>query len=527
MSLRRNAVLSRVSFSLLVLAVVVALFPTSLIAQDDKNFPKVELFGGYSWYNPGGSFPVSGKVPGIPKGWDAAATFNFNRWAGITADAGGHYKDIANVGTYLFGPQFKYRGDQFTPFIEVLGGLTHISPRGLQNRSQPAIAAGGGLDYKINNWFQWRVLQADYVYTTYKDNALMLKPTRWDGARVQGGGVFTFGGNEKPLPVSASCSAAQPAEVMAGEPVKVILTPTNFNPKRKLTYAFESTGGKVAPTDASATVDTTGLAPGSYTVTGKVNDDGKGKKMMAANCTSAFTVKEPPKHPPTISCTANPSTVKSGEPATVAATASSPDGRPLTYSWNASGGKVNGTGESVQLDTAGAPAGPITVNGTVSDDRGLTASCSSSVNVEVPPPPPTASKLNEINFPDKKKPARVDNAAKAILDDVALKLQRDADAKAVVIGFADADELKKKTNKDLAAERAYNTKQYLTTEKGIDPARIEVRTGTGEGQKAEIWVVPAGATYAGEGTTVVDESMFAKKAVKKPAHKAAKKPAAQ
>ncbi len=118
---------------------------------------------------------------------------------------------------------------------------------------------------------------------------------------------------------------------------------------------------------------------------------------------------------------------------------------------------------------AGAPAGPITVNGTVSDDRGLTASCSSSVNVEVPPPPPTASKLNEINFPDKKKPARVDNAAKAILDDVALKLQRDADAKAVVIGFADAEELKKKTNKDLAAERAYHTKQYLATERVLTP----------------------------------------------------------
>ena len=100
-----------------------------------------------------------------------------------------------------------------------------------------------------------------------------------------------------------------------------------------------------------------------------------------------------------------------GEPATVAANASSPDGRPLTYSWNASGGKVNGTGANVQIDTAGAPAGPITINGTVSDDRGLTASCSSQVNVEVPPPPPTASKLNEINFPDKKKSARVDNAA--------------------------------------------------------------------------------------------------------------------
>ena len=525
MSLRSRAVIHRAVMVLLACAVVIALFPTSLAAQDDKNYSKVDLFGGYSWYNAGGSFPVSGKIPGMAKGFDGSATFNFKRWAGITADIGGHYKDVGNVYTYMFGPQFKWRGDQFSPFIEVLGGMTHISPALEPDRNQPGVVAGGGLDYKINNWFQWRVLQADYVYTTYRDKNLQVKPSRWDGARVQSGGVITFGGQEKQLPVSAACSAAQPSEVMAGEPVKVTLTPSNFNPKRTLTYAFDSTGGKVTTAESTATVDTTGLAPGSYTVKGKVNDNGKGKHLMAADCSTSFTVKEPPKHPPVISCSANPTTVKSGEPATIAANASSPDGRPLTYSWNASGGKVNGTGASVQLDTAGAPAGPITVNGTVSDDRGLTASCSSSVNVEVPPPPPTASKLNEINFPDKKKPARVDNAAKAILDDVALKLQRDADAKAVVIGFATADELKKKTNKNLAAERAYNTKQYLTAEKGIDPARIEVRTGTGDGQKAEIWVVPAGATYTGEGTTVVDESQFAKKAAKKPVAK--KKPAAQ
>jgi outer membrane protein OmpA-like peptidoglycan-associated protein len=514
--------------TLLALAVFVALLPALSIAQDNTNYPKVDIFGGYSWYNPGGSIINVGKLPGIPRGYGAAATFNFNRYAGITADFGKHYKDVANVDTYLFGPQLKYRGEQFSPFVEALFGFSHISPAFVSpHRSQPAIAAGGGIDYKINNWLQWRVIQADYVYTTYKDKNLETTTHRWDGARVQGGAVFTIGGNEKQLPVSASCSAAQPAEVMAGEPVKVTLTPTNFNPKRTLTYAFESSGGKVTPAEATATIDTTGLAPGAYTVTGKVNDNGKGKKMMAANCTSNFTVKEPPKHPPTITCAANPTTVRSGEAATITGTASSPDGRPLTYSWNASGGKVTGTGASVQLDTAGAPAGPITINGTVSDDRGLTASCSSSVNVEVPPPPPpTASKLNEINFPDTKKPGRVDNAAKAILDDVALKLQRDADAKAVVVGFATADELKKKANKDLAGERAYNTKQYLTTEKGIDPARIEVRTGTGDGQKAEIWVVPAGASFTGEGTTVVDENMFVKKT--KPARKAApKKPAAQ
>ena len=527
MSLCRDAVLRRAFVLLLASFFVITLLPVSSAAQDNTNYPKAEFFGGYSWLNPGGRMSTFGKLPGISKGWDASGTYNVKKWLGLTADIGGHYSDPANVTTFLFGPQFKFRSEQFTPFLETLVGVAHIGPKsGFMDKNSPAFAGGGGFDFKITNHVMWRILQADYLYTTYKDKTLDTTTSRWDGARVQGGLVFTLGGVEKPLPVSASCSAASPSEVMAGEPVKVTLTPSNFNPKRQLTYAFESTGGKVTNAEATATVDTTGLAPGSYTVTGKVNDNGKGKKMQAANCTFSFTVKEPPKHPPVISCSANPTTVKSGEPATVAANASSPDGRPLTYSWNASAGRVTGTGESVQLDTAGAPAGPITISGTVSDDRGLTASCSSTVNVEVPPPPPTASKLNEINFPDKRRPARVDNAAKAILDDVALKLQRDADAKAVIVGYANADEMKKKANKNLPAERAYNTKQYLTEEKGIDPSRIEVRTGTGEGQRAEIWIVPAGATFSGEGTSVVDESMFAKKPAPK-AHKAAKKPAAQ
>ena len=523
MSLRREATRGRVVMTLLAIAILISFLPVFSFAQDD-NPPKAEIFGGYSWYNPGGTV-LGTKVPSIAKGWGAAFTYDFGKWWGLTADFNGHYKTEANIYSYTFGPQFKFRNSEhFEPFAQVLVGWSHIAPgvsTGLMTRNEPTIMGGGGFDLKINRHFSWRILQADYVYTTYRDKNLMTTSTRFDGARLQSGAVISFGGGKPPVPAAASCSAASPAEVMAGEPVRVTMTPSNFNPKRKLTYAWQSTGGKASGTDTTGTIDTTGLAPGSYTVTGKVDDDRQGKNHASASCTSSFTVKEPPKHPPTVSCSANPTTVKSGDPATITATSTSPDGRPVTVNWNTSGGRITGTGNSVQLDTAGAPAGPITVNCTASDDRGLTASGSTSVNVEVPPPPPTASKLNEINFPDKKKPWRVDNAAKAILDDVALRLQREADAKAVVIGSADPDELKVKKNANLAAERAYNTKEYLTKEKGIDPSRIELRSG-GTGTKAEIWIVPAGASFTGEGTTVVDESKMAKPAAK-PAKKAAPK----
>jgi len=292
---------------------------------------------------------------------------------------------------------------------------------------------------------------------------------------------------------------------MAGEPVQVTASPSNFNPKYTLTYSWTASGGKVSGNAATTTVDTAGLAPGSYTVTTNISDGKKG----AASCNASFSVKEPPKNPPTITCSANPSTVQSGAPSTITSNASSPDNRPLTVSYSASGGRISGSGNTATLDTSGAPAGSINITCTATDDRGLTSSGNTSVNVEVPTVVRiTASKLNEIQFPNPKKPARVDNEAKAILDDVALRLQRDADSKAVVVGYATADETKVKRNANLAAQRAVNTKDYLVSEKGIDPSRIEVRTGTGDGQKAEIYIVPPGAVSLDEvvqGTTVVDE----------------------
>jgi len=104
-----------------------------------------------------------------------------------------------------------------------------------------------------------------------------------------------------------------------------------------------------------------------------------------------------------------------------------------------------------------------------------------------------------------RKPWRVDNECKAILDDVAKNLQQNLDNRVVIVGNAEPTEKRK----DLAAERAVNSKAYLSggeSKLGIDPTRLETRTGSAGTKTAEYWVVPAGATYAGEGTQPVDES---------------------
>ena len=74
--------------------------------------------------------------------------------------------------------------------------------------------------------------------------------------------------------------------------------------------------------------------------------------------------------------------------------------------------------------------------------------------------------------------------------------------------------MKKKTNKNLAAQRAYNAKQYLVIDKGIDASRIELRTSSADAPNTEIWLVPTGASFTGEGTTVIDESAITAKSKK-------------
>ncbi|MGA8537855.1 MAG: hypothetical protein WB566_00060, partial [Terriglobales bacterium] len=332
-----------------------------------------------------------------------------------------------------------------------------------------------------------------------------LRRQTYNGVRLTTGLVFNFGGAAPPL-VAAACSIDH-TEVMAGEPLHATVAPSNFNPKHTLTYAWSSSGGKIEGKDTGASIDTNGAAPGSYTVTATVTDS-KSKKNNTASCTANFTVK--PQNPPQMSCSASPSSVQTGGTSTITCSCTSPDNVPVTVGgWTASSGSISGSGNSATLNTTGASPGTITVGATCTDSRGLTASSSSSVTVEnppaPPPAPPQATKVNECQYPNAKKPWRVDNTCKAELDDVALKLQQDPDAKLVVVGNAEP----KEKRKNLAGERALNVKAYISggeAKQNIDASRIEARTGNAGTMTTEQWIVPAGATFPDASTTSpVDE----------------------
>jgi OmpA-OmpF porin, OOP family len=88
-----------------------------------------------------------------------------------------------------------------------------------------------------------------------------------------------------------------------------------------------------------------------------------------------------------------------------------------------------------------------------------------------PPPAPQEIRLDEIHFEPGS--ARLTNIAKAILDDVALRMRQEPRATAIVIGYTD-DRENTGANRDLDRRRAEAVRDYLVSRHGIDPTRISV-----------------------------------------------------
>lgn len=91
-----------------------------------------------------------------------------------------------------------------------------------------------------------------------------------------------------------------------------------------------------------------------------------------------------------------------------------------------------------------------------------------------PPREPVELRVDEIHFEPAS--ARVTNIAKAILDDVALRMKQEPASTAIVIGYTDNRE-DTGTRNDLDRRRAEAVRDYLVSRHGIDPSRISVEGG--------------------------------------------------
>jgi hypothetical protein len=484
---------------------------------------RFDIYGGYGYFHPFNSGIDGFQFQSVynPNATVSVSAY-FNRYFGVQME-GGYFSGTNEHARYIpcsgescsqlvytaeAGPIVRLPLGRWVPFAHALGGGERTNgPAGQSLMWGWGVTGGVGVDYVLpffNQHFAIRPIQADYQYSQVVYGPLLL-PSGTQGGfstltnmKLSAGLVLRLGDVEPPQPVMLGCSA-QPPSVYPGDPIKVEANALQLNPKKTPVYTWASNGGKITASGPEASIDTTGLAPGDYTVTGHVEEGPKARQQ--ASCAAPFTVKA--FEPPTITCSANPSTAVSGTDIAISTSATSPQNRPLTYSYTATAGVIASSGPTAILTTAGLAPGTITVTCNTVDDLGQTAKATTDVIITAPviaPVPPTQD-LCSLSFArDKRRPVRVDNEAKGCLDDIALTLKQQADAHLIMVGSSDTTE-----KPDAAAERAMNARQYLVQEKGIDPSRIELRTGATSGKTVTDTLVPPGAVFKNDDTHTFDE----------------------
>jgi outer membrane protein OmpA-like peptidoglycan-associated protein/opacity protein-like surface antigen len=485
--------------------------------EPEDYFPKVEWFLGYSFWR---ALPTafSNRMAYL-HGGSTSVAYNLNRYVGLVADFGGYdnsrvtlftpttsdtFDSNGSAYTYLFGPRFSYRAyERFTPFAQALFGGTHASsvtisgctgsptctPLGSDNAF--ATALGAGLDIRVSHHVALRLLEGDFLLTHFRDSLSTDGLERgWQkNVRLSTGVVFRFGGNPAPPPPNrspvASCSVDR-SMVYAGSGDLAVVSANASDPDNDpLTYSWTASGGTVEGTGPEARWNSAGVSEGTYTVRVRV-DDGRGG---TAGCSADVRVEPRPNRPPTMSCSADRSSVPIGEAVQITATANDPDNDVLTYSWDSTGGRVRGAGMSATFDTAGLKAGSYSVRGHVDDGHGGTADCQLAIEVQAPPPPPemteleTKLALHSIYFPTARPSAAkpdgglVESQEKilaTLAEDFKRYLTFRPDAHLILGGHAD-ERGSEEYNKALTDRRVGRTRNFLVGH-GVSADAIETRS---------------------------------------------------
>ena len=382
--------------------------------ESSSNMPsRSDIFAGYSYLAPKGTVQVpqpNGTT--APFNYDAvnvggifSGAYYFNRFVGIQAEYAVHEwgssENFTNIGskgnddgfqTISGGLIMRFPDGNITPFVHgLVGGALVDGPDHEPTKWGPDLTAGGGMDYEtplFNHHLAIRLFQADYEYMHADWGPVVFGGrANINAARLSAGIVFHMGSIAPPTPITLACSAS-PESVYPGDPVTLTATAGNLDPKDHVIYSWSGAGA--SGSDTTVKLDTSSLAPGEYTVNCGVKEGRPGKEGLrpweTASGTAGITVKA--FEPPTISCSASPSTINPGDKSTITAAGVSPQNRPLTYSYSAPSGTINGTGTSATYDSTGASPGDVPVACSVTDDKGQTANASALVTITAPPPPP-------------------------------------------------------------------------------------------------------------------------------------------
>ncbi len=139
--------------------VILLLLSSSALGQDG-DYPKVEVFGGFSYLSADlgtreNFFGFQGSVSG-----------NVKENIGIVVDVGGQYKSVLGIGIsyyeFLLGPRFMVRSERVTGFVHALFGHRYVFALS-DIDSAFALGFGGGMDVSASDSIGIRLFQFDYM----------------------------------------------------------------------------------------------------------------------------------------------------------------------------------------------------------------------------------------------------------------------------------------------------------------------------------------------------------------------------
>jgi outer membrane protein OmpA-like peptidoglycan-associated protein len=284
--------------------------------QDPENVSKVNAALGFNYVRanaPPGSCACFGATGGF-----LSADYHINDWFSISGQVTGqHANNISLLGqdltllTFAAGPKVQLNGHRIVPFGEVLVGGAHGSdsyfPTGTSSSPTAAsfaVQAGGGIDYLLTAHFAVR-LQAYYLKTELpngtnnEQNQLMGGVGvvyHFTGLGFGGGG----GGREKnpapepppdpPNDLALSCTS-NVNNIDQGDTLEIIGKSLTEPANLTVSYTWTSSVGKIVGTGDRVSLDTQGVAPGSYHVMGHAT--AQGVTLLSAECDIPFRIKTP------------------------------------------------------------------------------------------------------------------------------------------------------------------------------------------------------------------------------------------
>lgn len=283
---------------------------------DTGSVSKVNVAAGFNYVRanaPPGSCECFGATGGF-----LSADYHITDWFSISGQVTGqHANDISLLGqdltllTFAAGPKVQLNGHRFVPFGEVLVGGAHGSdsyfPTGTTSSptaSSFAVQAGGGIDYLLTGRFAVRV-QAYYLKTEFPNG------TNDEQSQLMGGVglVYHFGGGtdgggsvrhepnpapeappDAPNDLALSCTS-NVNSIDQGDTLEIIGKSLTEPANLQVTYTWNSPVGKIVGTGDRVSLDTQGVAPGSYHVMGHAS--AQGVTLLSAECDIPFRIKTP------------------------------------------------------------------------------------------------------------------------------------------------------------------------------------------------------------------------------------------